>query len=497
MNLNQEMNNQNLLAKSFGTPSSQRRGLKINKLFMFETGTYNTQYRRPYNTTLTGDVMSTIQEGVGGATTLNASAFSGVASRFLQPSSQPEATVPIANGWTERRMRFIMEVENTFDVGSTVTEMVQGYTTHTGVSTAGAIDPRMEFYINSVTHIRTTRRNTPVGMQSVASIFDSSHILANNNFDGTFVGMNDQRLRPTDVLTTIGRTHLTNAGSYTDLRVANTNLATKSNRLNNSPVNYLATLVGSYQRADLALTDPTRTENDLLDHARKNANENLVAEDPFMVALSQARNTGIGNVFTYGDLKRIFADIEHVTHARYMDATAKAVSHNTGQTAEWGASDRLTTVATIMVNAVPALLMELGLSRIAFKTSNRQINSQVITAVYDAKTFCDGDKSQALSAFIVNLENYILKDISFNNQTDFAIDMRADLLGETWLNISIDGLPPFDYVAPSFADSLLTPVITGNATLAMNIASDFENLNQELVFGNAAYGSSSVNLGRL
>lgn len=478
----QPPNPHNFLSKSFGDSAKQQTGIKITKLIMFETGTYNVQYRRPYETVLTGDTLNTIQENINVAKNFSTSAFSGVASQFLQPSSNVEGTVNIANGWQERRMRFLMEIENTYSIGSKTTEMVQGYTTHVGV-TNRSIDPQMIFFINSVTLMRTHSFNTPFGMQSATSIFDSSHVLANNNFQNGFIAHNEQRLRPADVLVAMGRTHLPSPESFTDLRTVQTQTATKSKRVNNNANHYLSSLLDSYNRAHLTHDDTTRTELDVLEKARSEyAKESLMSADPFICAISQVRNTGFTNTFTFGDLRRICPNVEDVTIVRFLDSNTRAATHVAGQTAEWGGSDLVTTTATVVSNAVPALMMELGLTSLGFKTTNHSINSEIVTSIFNAKSFSSGDNSVALQRFIINLETNLLRDISFNNQISFAITMNVDLLGETWIKISLDGSPEFDFVTPSFSDSLLSPIVTTNNDRVLSIASDFENLTNSLIY---------------
>jgi hypothetical protein len=54
--------------------------------------------------------------------------------------------------------------------------------------------------------------------------------------------------------------------------------------------------------------------------------------------------------------------------------------------------------------------------------------------------------------------------------------MVCDLLGEIWIQLSLNGEPPIDFVYPSFCDSLLAPIQTYNEKIADGIALDFQNL---------------------
>ena len=60
------------------------------------------------------------------------------------------------------------------------------------------------------------------------------------------------------------------------------------------------------------------------------------------------------------------------------------------------------------------------------------------------------------------------------NRMDYMLEMRCDLLGETWINISLNGEPPAMYVQPSFADALTVPILSSNRQTVSNLASDMD-----------------------
>jgi hypothetical protein len=164
-----------------------------------------------------------------------------------------------------------------------------------------------------------------------------------------------------------------------------------------------------------------------------------------------------------------------------MAPTHRVSVHQTGQTADWGASDLNTSVATILSNAVPGMLMELALTKVILMATNRTIGCVIKTTIIDVEGFSNGDNSNAIAIFITRLENEVLRDISYNGSMDFAVEMHIDLLGETWIKLSLNGQPAIDYVTPSFCDALLTPVITSDDTRAMTLASDFDTLTSQLI----------------
>jgi len=321
---------------------------------------------------------------------------------------------------------------------------------------------------------------TPLGNQVFSSVSDASHILVDNRWEGILSPVKEQRMRPEDVYSTMSRSLLhSGGGSVYDGRAMSTTTAVKSRRTNASAANYMSKLLSGYQHAS-AIREMGEDQASMFSKARRDTAENLVSLDPFLSAIGQIRGTGIGNTFTFSNLRQIDPNVENVTRAQLMAPTSLASAHQTGQTAEWGGSDLYTTTASVLSQAIPSILMELALTRIVFKTTNRNISGGITTVIMDAQGFSSGDISQYLDIFKIRLEHEILQDISFNNSFDFAIEMRVDLLGETWINISLEGKAPADFVTPSFCDALLVPVITTNDQLAMNLANDFEQLSISL-----------------
>lgn len=460
-------------------------GLRVLQFLLFETGTYNVQYRRPYETNLTGNTLNEMKERLSTAKAFTPTLFSGMASHFVAPSPTPENPIDMVNGWNEPRVRFMLELEYNWHTGGVVKEIVLGYSSHLGVSHAGAIDPQMVFYVNSVTQARASMVNVPgIGTQMHQSIFDSSHILVNNSFSNAYSGNLDHRLRPEDVYCTMQASHLQDMGeSVLDSRTMNYNIPVKSRRTNSSVTNYVSSILKNYIQS-ISKNDFGQGPNELLEDARGSVVEESTSRDPFLMNLSQVRqNGGVENTFSFGDLARLDPNVQRpeVTKVRFMSPTAKAKSHQTGLTAEWNGVNKETEIATILSHSVPALMMELGIMKVFFKTTNRDITNNINTVVYSPPlSFSDVDMSVPTQMFLTHLENRILRDVSFNGGMDFAIDMRVDLMGETWISLSVYGRPFIEFVTPSFADALLVPVLTADQHRAASLASDFENLANEL-----------------
>jgi hypothetical protein len=469
--------------------------LRITKLLIHDTGTYNSQWRRPFHTEPSPTALSSFQERLQYAPKIAPSMLAGVANQFLTPMAQPEKQISIPNGWNERRLRFVMEVEieHLGGMGRSV-EMIMGYTDHPGVSLNGHLDEHMQFFVNSVMHVKTLPERTPSGVIARSNVTDSSHVLADNHFDNIY-SSKEQRMRPEDLYATMTRTHLQGLGDIVDGRSTMTNVAVKSRRSNGMAAHYMANVIQAYQMAS-ATQQLGQGDFAIMSQARGLVGENLASRDPFLSGMSQVQGMSVGNVFTYKDLQRLDPGVPHVTRYTTMQGVQQVQEvHQVGQTADWGAATRETVVATILSQAVPGILMDLGLTVAAFKATNLDIGAQIHTLIMNLESFSQGvDLTPQMQMFVARLEHEVLRDISYDNQVGFMIQMNIDLFGETWIKISLDGGPCIDFVTPSFCDALLVPVITGNQDLSVQVASDIEMLvnsvADNLALPNTAGGSA-------
>lgn len=473
-------------------------GIRVTKLLIHETGTYNPQFRRSYTTNLDNATMQSVIERVSGADKFKPLLMAGVANQFVMPSATPEKELAVPNGWNERRARFMMEIEHHYaQLGTTIIEVITGYTDHLGITGTGAIDPNMTFYINSTMQIKTMHERTPMGVVPHMQVIDSSQLLADNNFSGIYTDAKDHRMRPEDVYSTMSRLNTELEAGTVDMRTTLTNVAVKSRRANTLPANYMASIMDNHRSAQITQDYGTGVQ-DVLVTARGLVAENSVVRDPFISAMSQVRGQPANNWFVFRELLQLDpnAASDQVCVIQILGQTHQHEVHHAGQTQYWGGSDRDTHAASVLSQGVPALMMELMLMRIVFKASNHTVGGQIVSQVLDVEGFSNIDMRPYVQNFQLQLEHVLLRDLSFNGQIGFNIEMQVDLLGETWITVQFESDPPVKYVTPSFADALMTPVITSDPQQALNVARDFEllidNVTQETAGFNGGHSNSAV-----
>jgi hypothetical protein len=476
--------------------------IRICKLIMQETGSYNPQYLRPYTTNFDGPTVNNVVDRVisAGSGRIDPSVLSGITGSFISPSSQPEALIPISNGWNEKRIRFLMEVECDYQTGGTSKSYIQGYTNFPGISASHAIAPDMDFFINSIVTTKISIEHNMYGSVMRETVADNSHVLSSNSWMGVTQPGQQQLLRPQDIFCYMQTSHLPGAfdsdqRNVLDVRTILRNDATKSSRTNGLASNYAAKIIDGYV-VGATLSDYSQAEMTILDRSRSEVNELRASEDPFLMALSSINVSANGTVnhFRYSDLMKLDPNVDNVSNFVMMGATQKATIHSAGQTSQWHGSDLTTVTATVLSQSVPALMMELMLSRLVFKSTNHDIQGRINTVIIDAGGFANTELTTMLNMFKIRFITEILNNLTNNNHMSYMLEMRIDLLGETWIDLSIDNNPSVTFVTPSFCDNLFVPVVTSNPATIENLTNDFSGLVFNIREGMQGSSNGGLNL---
>lgn len=459
----------------------------IAKLILQATGTYNPIYSRPYQTHIDGTTLNNIVRRVDEfkGTAVTGSLFAGVASSILSPSATPQGEIPIHMGWTERRVRFFMEVHVTVPTGSSFIYYFQGYTSHQGVTETGNIDPQMEFYINSYIRVNRAQQYGPYGTITRDVVTESAHVI-----NGQLVQQGNSYLygmRPQDIFTGIQSgyleqsyaNHMNSSDDFKDFRFVIGNEPVRSSRANNLPSSFIAKVVDGYQTSR-QLADFGQGSETIYGKSQHMVMEASPYENVFIRALSNLKGTHCTTAFSFRDLQSIDPNVGAVTNYIALGVTQSAQLHSAGQTSYWNGTDRETLAATTLSNAVPAIMMELMINNIYFRSTNHDQSGVANTVLISAKSLTNADISMNLELFKKRLEKELMFDITYGNSELYLLEMRADLFGDTTISISLGNGPMMTYTTPSFCDSLLTPVVTTSKDSYFGVVNDFEQIFNSL-----------------
>jgi hypothetical protein len=462
----------------------------VANMLIQETGTFNQLYARPYAAHTTNESLEILSRRLEStmygdpSSRVMGSLIAGISSGLVMPDASWERRLSIPNGWNERRLRFIMEV-HVQAAFNTQVYYLQGYSDHVGVSATGFIDPQMPFFINSYVRVGRSTDYTNVGM-TVDRVSEMAQVI-NGQFHITdAISGQVFTLRPEDLMVGIQSNYFNDAfassgnpsvGNMLDTRTRGLPSTVRSNRSNSIPSNFIANYISGYRRAAYS-AEFGRGDEDVYTRTIQDLHEPSPYENPFIRALSQV--TGIPNTttFTMSDLVSIDPDAVSSGRVSYQPARDVFQLHQTGQTEDWGGTNLKTQLATLLINSVSGLMIDCMLKSIALDTTTLTVDGQPYTRIINAQSFTNMNLSAHFVRFIERFNSEILPDVTYNGS--FAIDavIMIDLHGQSSIDISVDGDARIPYAAPSFCDSIFTPVVTTDANRYHDLVNGMEYITK-------------------
>lgn len=450
----------------------------IKQFVLQRTGTYNDQYRRPYNTVLDHSTQQQLVDTITNTPGLTASHLAEASNQFMQPSATPESMIVIPNGWGTERIRFLLAITTTDHMGNVNNEHVVGYTDYSGVSNNLNIDPDMIFHINAISITQTTMVRTPMGNQYSNRLIDTSHILSDTNYSNAFNPNQMFNLAPENVFNrmnvldmTAGLNEYDSDSFLVDTTGILNQTAVKSKRSNNIIPVYAATMFNSYTNA---LQNHQYDVNSARSEASGLARSDPARNDTFMNWLQKNGSMQRNNMFRYRDLENFCNNVRNVTIVVPTDVY-NDTRHRVGSTSDWHGSDINTVFATSISQSVPSYMLDYSINKIRLFSTNMDFTGRINTTFSDVKSFSDGpDMPHRLEAFKAKLESELIRGLTYNGQISYQLELTVDLLGETFIRLSVNGSAFIDYVCPSFADGLMSPVVTNNKNVLDTLVNDFD-----------------------
>lgn len=459
--------------------------LNVTKMLLGETGTYNDVYQRPFQTHLSGDEVSLVQEATNGFQNLTPENLSACAGQFIHPKGQPGAQVGIESGWGEQRLRFMMVVEYDNNL-SQVEQVITGYTDRADLSHSGHLDPNTQFYINNVITLRTVATRNQFGMADKTQVSNNFQLLRDPIGERPSITM-----RPQDVFETqqasglmeqLGDTYDGADTMFLDARrsFGASDRVRLSKRSNSVSANYMSGILEAYH--DTVHDDGEyATEDMAYKKSLGKVSDELVNNHPLLRTLK--RNTGFEEsmCFTLREIEDLCPHVQDVM-VLVRSGGVSALPTQRGATEGWGGSDNATLIANILATTIPAMATENLLTKVWFTASNDTLDGQPyceLNHTHDAPpaSFTNNmDISRQLQSFLYKLKTFVMRDITHNNMINVSINVRYDMLGDTFISVACDGEPPIDYIIPTFCDALFTPMMTSQIDDLNTLSSDFQTL---------------------
>ena len=467
-----------------------QRSVTIEQIVMRVTGTFDDQFYRPYESNFDGRDATMFGDMTRNSPTILAGQVAGIAGTVCRPSAQVLGGASIPNGWGERRIRFMMRVslgDNILNAGGN-TEILTGYTDFAGVTATGNLDPEMRLYFNN----SLTIRNTPFmnqgtrAMQSLVS--DASQLIMpifpqpQQPLLGSFApAPRFDLMTPMNVVNEMTSTRIGEMDNTVVLDLRNgviDNQVRKSRRSNGLATEYLSRTINALHAAERAgIDEPARTDDKILSEASYMLQEPPLSSDRFMSFLERTTTFSTARSVAWGELAGMFPGLETITKVLTPGKVEKQTDPMRGQGEYWHTATNETVAATVLANAVPAIMMDLMLTDITFSVTNETLNGQVEVDFKDVRSFAQGvDLTPYIMRFRDRMIYEVIADLTMRNMFSVSFNMKCDVLGNTHIWIRLNGGPETYYVLPSFCDALFSPVITPNHYNLQQLAKDISFL---------------------
>lgn len=476
--------------------------LQVLQALFVQTGTYQEQNLRPFNLNASKPAADALRSATRNGLNLGVSAVQEIASGIIAPAACVEGSVGIAEGWNSRRFRMMLKVNefHPYIQGTTTQRIFYGYSDQCDAS-MNHLDPNMRIYFNSETIVAESIEPTIHGPQRRVHIVGSNQIVSPVDvFKGAnamFAKPTSFLIRPEDMFSLSQTRHVTKRlqntnrfdgqidVSYDHRTMVGEGGAFKySNRRDTSPTRYISSSLNAWQHsikeANTAASDDMGeypAAELMLGDAANACRSSEITTNSFLARLRDEAGYMERGYVLFKDLCRIFPEMTRGDVTKWsMDngQSIRKVSHAI-DSQTWAGADNASIAASLLAQSIPSIMMDTFLRTCSFAVTNGTGHNNYRFEIHEnnTKSIIDGiDMIPYILEFERRLGTDVLNYISQCNQIPFRISMASDLVGESIIDLAVGGGPVERFIAPTFADSLFSPVITRDHMLADKLAND-------------------------
>jgi len=481
----------------------------IKSFRLLETGGYKDQYIRSLALNHDHEIVTKLENmtdsiltGRSGMRRFTPDWLAKTVPDLAMPNKAPIAKIDIPGGFREKRLKFLLELEQEGAApGITHVTFIQGYTSHLGILVDGTgnvrLDPQMKFYANSVVYLTKTFDSSGHRRLKIVYHFTILHTPKGIEIEDIThqhpAYMRDEEtrkiltIRPTDILTAIHQKDLVTRDMYgpsPTIRVTPKTLnvpevATKSL---NIPVAHVAeTLNGTLAAA----VDKDSIES-VYTLAAKNTQAPVLSDIPFFRRISDMHGGIYTNEFTIMDLIQIDPaadDKASIIVSNGANAGIDYFINLYGSDSEELYRPTIeNTIATLLAEGATSLLTNNMLKRIHFTFSNLRGENEIFV-IPDPNTGLptvepivqDLDIIYWMNRFLTQFENIVIPTATYNGQMPLEFDIMSDIELETILRLRVNNNPEIVYRIPTFADGTFNPNLA-NDVVVDRITEDYKDL---------------------
>lgn len=465
----------------------------IDSLIYIPMGTYNPMPLRPYQVSVTTEAINTVSDRLyqNKLGSITPSMVSGVTASILQPSTVAFDSVINSNWVSTRRFLFMMKVRYADYSGVEINSYLFGYTEYDGINTStGSIDPKLVHYVNNIIDTNVYVWNTPLGVKRSEKIHNLYNAIYSND-DSTIYTQ-----RPKDVYQVMTATDMFNAMDVPVASMATMSMITpfsnnviSSNVSNNISTEYVANIltagmhatkekeihINSYDitstdSGDKYFTEPSISENDFVRALSKMAGFNVV-RPMFQFETLAAMDNTIYDRFNVINVTKTYA-------SPVMSATPEVGDF-------WHGQDPVTVKAYSIIENAIGVAAKHGFTKLSFIASNKaDVTGQVIISILNMQSFMnldDIDNSFLLDMFKEKFNVEVFMNESGCGRIPLHIECHIDLLGSSKIYIEYAGYNGNWYTLPTFANSMFSPVLTGDQELVDYTSTQFNAMINTII----------------
>ena len=445
------------------------------KMFLIPISGQHQQYHRPYESHLDGDNMQQLMNSTNGGQHVDPSSLMGVSGNILAPSVLPQGEIVIPNGFQETRYAFFLEVMVTGIFGVR-REVYSGYTNYSGITSSGAIDPNMEFYINGFVEIAEVTQVGPHGQQMSMNSRGSYQVLSTVEKPIAPI----MTIRPQDVVG-YGQLGLVTKGGrgVSDLRTQISSapkLSSTDNLLTNE---YLSKMCTSYMNAATQVGDDFGSgASDLYNAAYSYTLVPSFEENKFVRAVGR-QGMANGCMFTYGDIERLWTLSDSFCIMAQSDSNG-LLANPLEYTQHWAGANVETSVAAGLSNTLPPLLSKYLLISAEVECTNIH-GGQPSVVLYDyVEMFPNSFSAAQLKALENEILHHVVNGMMDKLSNSFYLKLSLRILSNSLFEISLNGAAFVPYVVPMYCGSLLSPMLTTDTGSLYDMGVTVENIVSHL-----------------
>lgn len=470
----------------------------VRKSHMIETAMYDPLYLSPYQTKYDNYISAQLTEATQNGQQIDETTLSTVSHQILVPTAQvgQHDVANLVNGFDTKRLSFMIDiVPQGSNLGGGIHYVLTGYTDHYGVGER-SIDPNMKLFFNAVYQLRDTQVPTPHGFVTQTNIVKSQQILLNNGSNNMMQYAQPQfTLRPEDIAQHLefqDNPMLANiieaGGSNGRARLVG---AVLSDRGYASRPKYLTKSIKAYKAA--AAQGESYEAEDTMGNSVWDATRTYLREEPMssnrvlmaMMGIPHFKQSGY---LTYSEMCSLFPDFDHQTNIVSLTRPQRQMAYQPGQAESWSASTNERIAATIIMQGLPAIMSDCLMTSVTFQATNDTIGGMHEVQILEVHSFVDNlDLTPFMSYFIERVQRELLVDISRQGGQTYMTRVSVNMLYDSRIDLSLDRGPMTPFAAPSFCDSLYSPVVTNNlqtmeamsydlSTMLMNINGSLSNM---------------------